>query len=362
MSRMTTARAAGRPAIGAGLSVVAPQLDEAAAERIAAEHYGLVGRASSLVGEKDSNFRLALGDGRLFFLKVLSPGEDPAVSNMHSRALMHVERTAPELPLPRIVPALSGCEDFRLTVAPGDVRTVRMTTFSAGRAQSAGARTPAQSRALGALLGRLQAALSGFSHPAAEHETSWDMAHAGLLRPILETWPDPAERTRLAAVLGAFAREVEPRLSELPRQVVHNDLNGDNILVDPDRPDRISGIIDFGDMVRTALLFDVAIGAAYQLGTEGDILAPAAAFLEGYASVSSLSEIEIALLPLAIQTRMAMRILIPAWRAERFPERCAYIMRNSRSVWSQFAQLDAVGPTAVAARLAAACAVPEETR
>jgi Ser/Thr protein kinase RdoA (MazF antagonist) len=350
------------PGIGAGLSVVAPPVDDATAERIAAEHYGLVGRASGLVGEKDSNFRLALADGRTFFLKVLSPGEDPAVSNMHSRALMHVERAAPDLPLPRIVPTRDGREDFRLALAPGDVRTVRMTTFSRGRAQAAGPRTPAQSRALGALLARLQRALADFTHPAAAHDTSWDMAGVGRLRPILDTWPDPAERSRLARILDVFEAQVLPRLGELPFQVVHNDLNGDNILVEPDAPDRIAGIIDFGDMVRTARLFDVAIGAAYQLGTEDDLLAPACAFLEGYASVAALSDTEIALLPLAVETRMAMRVLIPGWRAARFPERRAYIIRNSLSVWRQFAALDAIGSERFAAALAAACTGREPTR
>ncbi|RUP17929.1 phosphotransferase, partial [Methylobacterium sp.] len=153
----------------------------------------------------------------------------------------------------------------------------------------------------------------------------------------------------------AFAARIVPALPDLPHQVVHNDLGGDNILVDPDDPDRITGVIDFGDMVRTARMFDVAIAAAYQLGLDADPLGPALAFLRGYASVARLSEAEVALLPTAIRTRMALRLLIPEWRARRFPERRDYLTRNSAGVWEQFRHLDDLAPEAMDAAIAEAC-------
>lgn len=70
--------------IGAGLSVVAEPVDARTAEGIAAAHYGIAGAASWLAGEKDSNFRLDAGAGIAYFLKILSPGEDPAVSRLHT--------------------------------------------------------------------------------------------------------------------------------------------------------------------------------------------------------------------------------------------------------------------------------------
>ena len=341
--------------IGAGLSVVAEPVDAATAERIARDRYGLSGTATWLAGEKDSNFRIALGPSESVFLKVLSPGEDPAVSRLHTDALIHVGQTAPDLPLPRIVRALDGAPDLRIGFGPDDCRTVRVTTFTPGRSQAAGTRTDAQRRAAGVLLARLQGALAGFVHPAAEHETAWDLRHAGRLRAALGVVPDGGQRDRLAGILDDFEARIIPVLPGLPAQVVHNDLGGDNILVDPDDPDRITGVIDFGDMVRTARLFDVAIAAAYQLGLDADPLGPAVAFLRGYASVTALTEAEIALLPTAIRTRMALRILIPEWRIRLFPERRDYLTRNSPGVWRQFRHLDAMAPEAIDAVIAAAC-------
>ncbi|GGE21286.1 aminotransferase [Aureimonas endophytica] len=341
--------------IGAGLTVVAPLIDPQTAERIARERYGIEAGATLLPGEKDSNFRLATKEGPSFFLKVLSPGEDAGVSNMHTQALLHTARRAPSLPLPRIVPTLDGLPEFRLTVGAGDERTVRLTSFSYGRAQSGGERTAVQRREAGLLMARLQEALVDFEHPSADHETSWDMRGVLGLRPALGAFREAAQRRRVEASLERFEAVLAPRLATLPFQVVHNDFGGDNILVDPDAPDRITGLIDFGDMVRTARVFDVAIGAAYQFLAGDDPLAGALDVLSGYAAARALTPDEIALLPVAIETRMAMRVLIPEWRAERFPDRRAYITRNSAAVWHQFDRLDRMAPDEIAARIAAAC-------
>lgn len=341
--------------IGAGLSVVAEPVDAHTAERIAAEQYGIAGTATWLAGEKDSNFRLDAGAGTAYFLKILSPGEDPAVSRLHSNALIHVAQAAPDLPLPRIVPTRAGEPDLRIAIAPEDRRTVRLTTFTPGHSQAAGPRTDGQRRAAGALLARLQEALEDFTDPAADHVSSWDLRHAGRLRAVLDVVPEGGQRDRLAGVLDAFEARIVPALPDLPHQVVHNDLGGDNILVDPDDSNRITGVIDFGDMVRTARMFDVAIAAAYQLGLDADPLGPALAFLRGYASVAKLSEAEVALLPTAIRTRMALRLLIPEWRARRFPERRDYLTRNSAGVWGQFRHLDALASAAIDAAIAEAC-------
>ena len=340
--------------ISSGLSMAGAPSAPATGSAMAARHYGIEATAEPLAGEKDANFRLTTGVGRRFFLKILNPGEAPAVSSMHSQALLHVERRAPDLAVQRIVPTPSGEADFRILVG-GETRTVRLTTFTPGRAQKGVPSSPEQARAVGRALARLQEALADFRHPAEEHETAWDMRRAPSLRGVLPMMPDAGERTVLAGVLDAFEGQVLPRLSALPRQVAHNDFNKDNILLDEGDPTRIAGIIDFGDMVMTPVLFDVAVAAAYQLDEKDDPLAPTLDFLRGYSAVRPLSGEEIALLPVAIRTRMAMRLLIPQWRAERFPERADYILRNSPSVSAQFRAFAAYGAGEVEARLDAAC-------
>ncbi len=55
-----------------------------------------------------------------------------------------------------------------------------------------------------------------------------------------------------------------PVLDELRSSVIHNDLNGHNILVKPDNIS-IAGIIDFGDVVFGKTVFELSIAIAYAM-------------------------------------------------------------------------------------------------
>jgi len=341
--------------IGAELKTAAAIVTPDQAESIARDRYGLHGRAEWLWGEKDSNYRLTLADGAEYLLKVLNPAENPAMTDMHSAALLHVEKTHPGIPVQRIVRTVDGEADFRMTDGEGQERSVRMVTFVPGMAQKQAPHSPLQRRNTGILMARMQKALEDFSHEAAGHRIAWDMKHAAGMRDLLPVIKDPTRRARLERAIDDFEARILPAMFALPAQVIHNDFNMENILVDPQQRDAITGIIDFGDMVHAPVLFDVAVGAAYQIGNAEDPVEAMCDFLRGYSSLKRLSESEIALLHTAVLTRMTMRVAIPEWRAGLFPENHAFYTRNSPTVWAQFARLDAIAQDEIVNRLSAAC-------
>ena len=56
-------------------------------------------------------------------------------------------------------------------------------------------------------------------------------------------------------------------LKYLRKSLIHNDDNDNNILVDCDeeRPLKVSGLIDFGDMVYSYTVFELAVALAYAM-------------------------------------------------------------------------------------------------
>jgi len=94
---------------------------------------------------------------------------------------------------------------------------------------------------------------------------------------------------------------------------------GVNTLVDPADPDRIVGVIDFGDIAETAIVFDVAITAAAQSGE--DMRAPEAIghFVAGFHTVRSLRPEEVSVLPLLVALRMAMGLTLASWHRHSQP-------------------------------------------
>jgi Ser/Thr protein kinase RdoA (MazF antagonist) len=321
-----------------------PETTEAAdtlgiARQTAFERYGLVGELDRLSGEKDANFRLRRTGQLPLLLKIVSAEEDHGFVHMHTLALQHVESRDPSLPIQRVVRSRDGSPDVTVTMPDGTKRVVRIVTYVLGTMQRNAPRTTLQRRNAGRMLARLQRALADFRNPGEDHELAWDLMRAPALLPRVAEIADHNARRNLVSALEGLANGVLRDLDSLPRQVVHNDLNSDNIVVDPNNTDDVVGIIDFGDMVRTARVFDVAVGAAYQMGSEGEPYEAAWDFVAGVNQVFPLTESEIDALVPSIIARMAQRLIITELRARRHPENRDYILRNTPGTWGVFNHL-----------------------
>ena len=145
-----------------------------------------------------------------------------------------------------------------------------------------------------------------------------------------------------------------PRLAAQRTQLVHNDFSPDNTLISADAS-RVCGIIDFGDVTVTALVNDVAIAATYQLSDEPDLLAPALDLIAGYHATTPLTDGELGLLPDLILARIVARIIISEWRAERFGDNRAYILRNTPRAWEHLHRWLDIPAGQIAARIQEAC-------
>jgi hydroxylysine kinase len=341
-------------ALGAELNTGAEAVSPVEATAIAKDHYGFDGEVEWLWGEKDSNYRLALADGREYLLKILNPGEDPKMSDMHSQALLHVEKTDPSIPCQRIIPTKSGAADFRYLAKDSSERAVRMVSFVPGKGQRTYPHSKSQRHQVGVLLAKMQNALASFSHEAAHHKITWDMKHASGMRALLPAIEEGERRKRLTAAIDDFDANVMPRLNDLPAQTIHNDFNMENILIDPENPDQITGIIDFGDMVHGPTVFDVAVAAAYQQGNEEDPIQAICDVLEGYKTLRSLSDLELEVLYPTVIMRGVMRIAIPMSRAMLFPDQRERFVVNVETVWKQIERVDQIERSQAIARFKAA--------
>ena len=152
-----------------------------------------------------------------------------------------------------------------------------MLSYLAGR-PIAGIRpvTPELLTRLGETLARLDLAWADFSHPSARRELKWDLVRAGWIRDHLDAVHDPGRRSLVEKVLARYDDEVVPALPRLRRSVVYADANEHNVLVsvEPGKPPRLAGLIDFGDMIETVTVSEAAVAAAYAAFGTADPLAP----------------------------------------------------------------------------------------
>lgn len=357
-----------RPAPLGDVTRLTPSAAVTAADAAAAvkHSFGLTGDLDRLPGEADDNFALLAGDGRRYVVKVAHAQAAPAVAGLQVRVLRHLESAAPELPVPRVAPAVDGHLLAVVTEGALRGRLIHVLTYLDGRLLRSVPASAALRRAIGATLASLGTALREFTAPRtdglaasdagrlaaplADRPLLWDIAQLPRLRPLVTDLPPGPDAALLDELIGRFTAEVAPRLAAQRRQLVHNDFSPDNLLISADAS-RVCGIIDFGDLTVTALVNDVAVAAANLLGDGPDFLGPAVDLISGYHATTALTADELDLLPELMLARILARLVISQWRAVRFPENRTYILRNTSRAHEQLSRLRIIGVEEITARV-----------
>ncbi|HLA77897.1 MAG TPA: aminotransferase class III-fold pyridoxal phosphate-dependent enzyme [Vicinamibacteria bacterium] len=336
--------------------VVTPFTEEQAVA-LARRAYGLDGVARALPGEYDSNFQLKTPDGPGFVLKVMHPARERAFIDLQCQVLEHLAHRAPDLALPRVCRARDGSPIVSVADAESAERLVFVLTWVPGTPLAeARPHSPELLQSLGWLLGRMDAALLDFSHPAAYRELKWDLSRAGQARAGLPHIPDPGKRDLAERFLVRFDAEVVPALPSLRRSLVHGDANDHNVLVGDPRalPRQAVSVIDFGDAHHGLTVSDLAIAAAYALLGKGDPLAAAARVVAGYHQAFRLQETEIALLYSLIGARLAVSVCNSAYRKTQKPDD-PYVTVSEAPAWEALARLAEIPPDLAHYGFRAAC-------
>ena len=101
---------------------------------------------------------------------------------------------------------------------------------------------------------------------------AWDVRRAAaVIGDLAPTVRDPQRRRILEDVAERIDRLP---LDGLPTQVIHNDLNDDNVLLENDR---VVGVIDVGDAIRSVRIAEAAIAATYAMLDQEDPVSVGAA-------------------------------------------------------------------------------------
>ena len=290
---------------------------------------------SPLVSERDQNFLLTNNESEKFVLKIANAAEPVEVLDFQNQAMNHMAKQDSSLSLPRACLSLDKKQIHRLELN-GDKHFVRVVTYLRGKLLDD---LPNNKRnqdlmvSMGRFLGRLDCGLSGFSHPAAGHALLWDLQQTPSLHQHLSHIKDKNNLLTAQKTLDHFQDHIASKFSLLRTQVIHNDMNPDNVLVKHSDSSQVAGMIDFGDMVHAPLINDPAVAAAYQTVSCGDLFQGTADILKGYHSANPLQEQELDLLPSLVVNRIAMTAIISEWRAKEHPENQDYILGNINRTW-----------------------------
>jgi len=300
------------------ITAAPPNIEEAVVARSVSEQFGLQGEYSTLVSERDQNFLLRTAGGRRFLVKVTSAVEDAVTTDFQIAALQHVENAGGIL-APTIVPTVGGDSSGQL-VGDGKVHRLRVMTWVEGEQLEKLHIDAALARQFGSALAGLDLALQGFTHPGEKPALLWDLQRVPELRDLLDAIDDPEVKHGVARVIDDYESHVVPAIPSLRAQVIHSDANPENVLVTEEG----LGFIDFGDIIKAPLVFDVAIAASYMRVPGEDPTALIAPFIAGYHAVAPLHAIELGRLFDLIRARLTTTVTLLYWRLQARPENDPY--------------------------------------
>jgi 4-aminobutyrate aminotransferase-like enzyme/Ser/Thr protein kinase RdoA (MazF antagonist) len=334
-----------------------PDLSTAEATALAADLFDLRGEASELVSDRDRNFRIRTAEGS-HTLKIANGTDGRDVLELQNALL----RALADLPYetPCVETSASG-DDIVEWVLGDTPHFVRLLTWVPGT-PLARVRpwTEATFHGLGRVAGELRRCLAGFEHDAASRPLSWNLDLApDTVAARLGLIAAPDRRELVAALLARYVDTTAPRLAELRRGVLHNDLNDHNLLLADaadlsGAPRPITGLIDVGDALEGAVVGDVAVAAAYALLGRDDPLRVAAAVARGCHEVFPLEEEELGVLFGLATMRLALSVTIGAEQIGQEPDN-EYLQVSQEPAWDALERIAGIDPAFAEFSLRGAC-------
>ncbi len=159
---------------------------------------------------------------------------------------------------------------------------------------------------LGEYAGLLDKELSALSSDKiSARRLFWDLQYTHHSLDKIKYIPDPKGRKIVQYYLNSFRDKVLPEIHKLRRSLIHGDLNNDNILV---KNNKISGIIDFGDISESCLINEVAIASCYLMMKSDRPFKDVLEFIKGFHSKTALLKEEILHLPDLITSRICISL------------------------------------------------------
>ena len=332
-----------------------PQLTRHEAEQLGRAHYQLRATATLLPSERDQNFLLRTDTDDKFVLKLSNATEKRQMIEMEDAAMAHLTKHGIICPQPW--PTVSN-KTVTTIHHHNQHHFMRLITFLPGEVLAKVPQTPTLLAEIGRFLAQLTKALRTFDHPAVHRHFHWDMQHAHtVIRQYLPLIQDKDRHALVTYFLTQFETEVLPNLPQFRRSTLHNDANDYNLLVDNGR----LALLDFGDMVHSCTVFELAIGIAYALlnspivqeadlnlhPTQADspaLLETAVSIFRAYHQITPLTAVEHQHLHTLIPIRWCTSVAMAAHQMAQEPDN-AYLAISQKGAWTALAQWRLLAPT-----------------
>jgi 4-aminobutyrate aminotransferase-like enzyme/Ser/Thr protein kinase RdoA (MazF antagonist) len=312
---------------------------------IVQQHYPIkVDSVKPLPGELDYNYYIEAKDGRIYIFKIANANESKDNLVLQHEVIHHLISNNFGLTVSEIIAGTQNEEIIQLKDEAGRPRLARLLTWVEGRVlASVNPHSTQLLFRLGEMCGKLAVSLNNFDHPSAHRFIKWDLAKADWVREHLNRFKD--DRKELVDYFYfLFENQVKPAFPELRKSVIYNDANDYNVLVSDDITNpRVPGVIDFGDVVYTYTINELAIALAYAIMNKPNPMEAARPIVKGFHSVFPLTEPELNVLFPLVGTRLLISVVNSELNRLQHPDN-KYLQISDSPAWDLLFKLKSISP------------------
>jgi len=327
------------------------------------DKFDLTADIKLLVSDIGQNFHLIDSKGKEYILKIANNSENISMLESQNSVLECLNKSSINFRVPAVIQNLYGDIISDISTQNKIPHKARLLSFLPGKfLADIVPHTPTLLNGLGQLLGSLDKTLQDFAYPNLYRYWHWDLKNIPNIRPLTRYIINPANRSLVEYFFLQFETEVLSRTNELRISLIHNDANDNNILAIREHSDwAVDGIIDFGDMVYSHTVFELAIALAYIMLEKSDPLSIALPVVEAYHKFLPLQKPEIEVLFYSICARLSLSVTMAAYQQTLQPTN-EYLSISERPTWSLLDQVIGINPEKAYQSFLHACSVKPENQ
>jgi ethanolamine-phosphate phospho-lyase len=254
----------------------------------------------SMTGFDSINYKIVTTKGQRFVLKHYQDANELPLVDAENSVLSQLKGLSIEISQPIANTSSQYISHYE------DGSFSRLLSFVDGALLADVAHHPDLMQSFGQKAAWLNLQLKTIRHPTVEaRKDNWDLKYAHWCKSKTVYITDASQRKLVNDCLDQFEQFVLPIQHQLPQQIIHNDLNFLNVLV---KNNVVSGFIDFGDMVYSLRINELAVAMSDSMLDKKNPLPFGLAFLKGYHAIFPLERIEIEILSILIKARLCLSI------------------------------------------------------
>jgi ethanolamine-phosphate phospho-lyase len=280
-----------------------------------------------LNGYENENYLIKTTNNKYIFKKYPYSSELESIIHGENEVLLFLSKNNNKFPSP--IKSVDGVYLKTLEIDK-EIFIFRMLSFLDGKMLGSVKNTKEIFESFGAFLAKMNMKLQSYNNKIIESRIwNWDIQHFHLNQKYIDDLNLEKDKILIKYFFNQFEENVNPVISYLRKSIIHSDANEWNVLI---INDKVSSIIDFGDLVYSPLINEVAIAMTYASYDKENPLDWALIILESYNNELPILEIEIKILYYLIAARLCISLCNGA-HSKKINPKNNYAFSSEESGW-----------------------------